>query len=105
MRPEIIATVARRFATVRPAIALGDNRSLLEGHDLFTRMAIHSLNALVGSIGVVGGILPGMEPPPLTPWPEIASDPVAERSLSRGRVDKAGVAEHFLDPDVPRLLP
>lgn len=104
VRPETIVTVARKFASSRPAIALGDNRSLLEGHDLFTRMAIHSLNALVGSIGVAGGVLPGREAPPQTPWPAVTRDETAERGLARGRLDDAGVAERFLDSDVPRGL-
>lgn len=103
--PDTIVTVARRLASGRPAIVLDDNRSLLEGHDLFTRMAIHSLNALVGSIGVSGGVLPSREPPIQWAWPEVQLDSTAERGLARGRLDDAGVDERFLDSHVPRGLP
>jgi len=80
--PETIVTVARRFARLRPSIALYDDRSPLEGGDLYTWMAIHSLNALVGSIGARGGILPAGEPPPLTPWPEFTPEAGAREGLS-----------------------
>jgi anaerobic selenocysteine-containing dehydrogenase len=100
-RPETIVTLARRFAGSRPAIALGDNRSALEGHDLFTRMAIHSLNVLVGSIGVSGGVLPGRKPPPLTVWPELELDEIAAAGLKSPRLDGAGKGERFLDTDAP----
>ena len=103
--PETIVTVARRFAGARPAIALSDNRSPLEGHNLFTRMAIHSLNALVGSIGVRGGVFAGQSELPLSPWPEVTLDETAKRGLARERLDRAGVGEHFLDSNVPRRLP
>lgn len=103
--PGTIVTVARRLATARSAVVLGDNRSSLEGHDLFTRMAIHSLNALVGSIGIQGGVLPGRDDPPLTAWPEPVLDATARRGLDQRRLDGAGVAERFLDSDVPRGLP
>ena len=103
--PETIVNVARRFASMRPALALGDNRSSLEGHDLFTRMAIHSLNALVGSIGVAGGVLPGRDAPPLLRWPDVVLDEKAVAGLSTGRLDGAGQGAHFLDSDVPRMLP
>ncbi len=104
IRPEIIVAVARRLAAARPAIVLGDNQSSLEGHNLFTRMAIHSLNALVGSIGVQGGVMPGRDAPPLSAWPEVVLDETAERGLARGRLDEAGLAERFMDGDVPRGL-
>ncbi|MBI3119183.1 MAG: molybdopterin-dependent oxidoreductase [Candidatus Hydrogenedentes bacterium] len=104
VRSETIVTVARRLAAARPALVLSDNRSSLEGHDLFTRMAIHSLNALVGSIEAPGGVLSGRDAPPLSVWPEIVPDDTAQRGLAQQRLDNAGVAERFLDSDVPRGL-
>ena len=102
--PETIVTLARRFATSKPALALGDNRALLEGHDLFTRMAIHSLNVLLGNFGRTGGILPGRGAPPLTVWPELAPDPISLRGLETARLDGAGIGQGFLDSDLPRRL-
>lgn len=105
VRLEVLVKVARSLASVRPAVVLGENRSLLEGHDLFTRLAIHSLNALVGSIGVTGGILPGQEEPPLIPWPDVGCDQTAQQGLASRRLDGAGAAEHFLESDAPGQLP
>lgn len=104
VRPETIVSVARRFALKRPAIALDDDRPALQGHDLFTRMAIHSLNVLVGSIGAVGGVLPGNQAPPLAAWPDIKLDETARRGLATRRLDGAGSGERFLDDEVPRGL-
>lgn len=103
--PETIITLARRFAQSRPSIALFDDRSLLEGSDLFTRMATHSLNALVGSVGARGGVLPGEPPPPLTPWPEISMDEVAERGAKTGRLDADRLIEGIPGSDHPGKLP
>ncbi len=102
VRAETIVSVARRFALKRPAIALDEDRSALHGHDLFTRMAIHSLNVLVGSIGAVGGVLPGNQSLPLDDWPNLELDETSRRGLSIRRLDGAGSGERFLDDEVPR---
>lgn len=104
VRTETIVTLARKLATIRPAVVLGDNRSLLEGHDIFTQMAIHSLNALVGSIGVQGGVLSGRPGPPLSAWPELNLDETAERASVLARLDGAEKAERFLDVDAPQAF-
>ena len=51
-----IFEVARGLATTKPAIVIGERGPAYGPDDLYTRMAIHSLNALVGNIGVVGGL-------------------------------------------------
>ncbi len=53
---ETILRLAREFGQNRPAVALGDlQTSTLSGHP-YAAMAVHSLNALVGSIDVPGGV-------------------------------------------------
>ncbi len=90
---ETIQRVAREFATTRPAIALGDVS--WQTNDLFTQMAVHALNALVGSIDVSGGII-RQETPPFAPWPEAAEDDVASQGLAMPRLDRAGTTEYPL---------
>ena len=55
-----ILEIARNLGTLKPAIVIGERGPGVYGagsYDLHTRMAIHSLNALVGNIGVAGGLL------------------------------------------------
>jgi anaerobic selenocysteine-containing dehydrogenase len=104
VRIETSVTLARKLATTRAAVVLGDNRSHLEGHDIFTQMAIHSLNALLGSIGIQGGVLSGRQRPPLSVWPEVGLDETAKRGAGLARLDRAEMAGHFLDTDAPQAF-
>jgi thiosulfate reductase / polysulfide reductase chain A len=52
---EIIAT-AREFGTTRPAIALFERGAHTHSNGVYNGMAIHSLNALVGSLYAEGGL-------------------------------------------------
>jgi anaerobic selenocysteine-containing dehydrogenase len=51
VKPNVIARIAREFATRRPSVAVGDSR------DVDALAAIYALNALVGAYGKPGGIL------------------------------------------------
>jgi anaerobic selenocysteine-containing dehydrogenase len=84
---ETIARVAREFAAAERPVAAGD----LSGYtnSLRAQWAVHTLNALVGSIEAPGGMM-RQEDPPLAPWPELELDPVAEQGLSRPRAGGAG---------------
>lgn len=82
-----IKRVAREFAATRPAVAIG--QAGRQTNDLFTQMAVHALNALVGSINVPGGIIK-QDAPPFTTWPEVVEDSLAEKGLSMPRLDHAG---------------
>ena len=53
VKAEVIARIAREFATRRPSVAVGDSR------DVHSLAAIYALNALVGAYGKEGGILDG----------------------------------------------
>ncbi len=54
---ETILRVAREAARNRPVVAIGGRQTSCLAGDPYTAMAVHSLNALLGSIGVPGGVL------------------------------------------------
>ncbi len=87
-----IARLAGEFGTNRPSVAVVPCKGgLLNGsvNGLYTAMAIHALNALVGSIETPGGVL--VQRYPTCPgWPELPPDPVAEGGRQAERVDGAG---------------
>jgi anaerobic selenocysteine-containing dehydrogenase len=56
-------------------------------------MAVHSLNALVGNINRIGGVLVHKSIP-LRPLSEINADAVARQGLKRPRLDHAGSLRH-----------
>jgi len=59
---EILAT-AREFGTTRPAIALFERGAHAHSNGVYNAMAIHTLNALVGSLFARGGLMYQMGPP------------------------------------------
>lgn len=99
-----ILEIARDLATIKPAVVVGERGPAYGPDDLHTRMAIHSLNALIGSLGVRGGLLIQGELP-LTPLPPVSPDEAAQRGLARPRVDGAGQGEYLLASEVPQVLP
>jgi anaerobic selenocysteine-containing dehydrogenase len=90
-----IARLAGEFATNRPAIAMLPTSfgALASGNGLYTAMAVHALNALVGSLDIKGGIQTQRYVQPAD-WPALAADPaadaVAEAGLAQERLDGAG---------------
>lgn len=84
---ERLFQVARGFAASKRAIALGERGPAYQSNDLYTRMAIHSLNALVGSIGRPGGVV-RQGTVPLKPWGAVESDAAARAGLGRPRMDR-----------------
>ncbi len=106
-----ISRLAGEFAGNKPSVAvLPGKGGLLNGSigGLYSAMAIHMLNALVGSIERPGGVLT-QRYFPYTEWPELAVDPIAEQGRQAERVDGAGtrfplarhayqaVADHILE--------
>lgn len=80
-----IFRVAREFSTARPAIALGFDGGGTLRQSAYTQVAIHSLNALVGSIDVPGGITVFQDVTLLDQPPEL--DETAENGLKAPRLD------------------
>ena len=101
---DTILEVARELGTTRPALVIGERGPSYGPDDLRTRMAIHALNALVGSIGARGGLIPQAELP-LSPLPQPPPDEAARESLARPRIDGAGQGEYFAAPDASQALP
>jgi anaerobic selenocysteine-containing dehydrogenase len=60
---ETILRIAREFAANRPALAIGDHQTSTLTGNPHAAMAVHSLNAMVGSIDAPGGVLVQPEPP------------------------------------------
>lgn len=88
---DVIARIAGEFATNRPAVAVlpTEPGELSSGNALYTALAVHALNALVGSIDAKGGVIL-QRFPELTEWPAYSLDAVARKSESRERIDGAG---------------
>jgi anaerobic selenocysteine-containing dehydrogenase len=101
---ETITRIAREFATTRPSVAIGDRGISMWSNGLFNQMAVHALNALVGSIDTRGGVLTQRKVPFLH-WPELAPDAVAEEGRAQPRVDLTGTRRYPLADDVYQQLP
>ncbi len=99
---ETIERLAREFAAARPAaVAAGDVSGY--SNSLYSQWAVHTLNALVGSIDAPGGVLRQMEAP-LASWPEPTLDEIAAQGLAQPRADGAATAEFPLSESVPHAL-
>ncbi len=93
-----IIRVARQFASTRPAVAIGDERSGPGAQSPGTAMAIHALNALVGAINAPGGVLTAAAAP-LDALPTAPADEVAVRGRASARIGAGGRA----GSDLPAL--
>jgi anaerobic selenocysteine-containing dehydrogenase len=99
-----ILEIARDLATLRPAIVIGERGPAYGRDDIHTRMAIHSLNALLGSIGVRGGLVIQGELP-LAQLPAVEQDDPAKHGLAQARIDGAGRGRYLLVSGAPQVLP
>jgi anaerobic selenocysteine-containing dehydrogenase len=99
-----ILEIARGLGTIKPAIVIGERGPSYGPDDLHTRMAIHSLNALVGNIGVSGGLLLQGDLP-LAPLPSIVADAPARHAFSQARIDGAGESPYVMVSDAPQVVP
>jgi anaerobic selenocysteine-containing dehydrogenase len=87
-----IARLAGEFAGNAPAVAILPGKGgLLNGGfgGVYTAMAVHLLNALVGSIEKEGGVLT-QQYMPCVEYPKLPSDSVAAKGLQTERIDGAG---------------
>jgi len=101
---QTIVRVAREFASARPAVALAERGAAFHTNGLYNRMAIHALNALMGSIQTPGGTVIQRQPP-LIPLPPVTRDAVAAHGLSAPRIDGAGTATSPLGSSGVGALP
>jgi len=83
---EIIMDLARQLPRYAPTVAIPGRAAALSDNGEWTCWAIHSLNALLGSIGVEGGVHEPL-PPPYGSGSEFELDPIAAAGLSKPRFD------------------
>jgi anaerobic selenocysteine-containing dehydrogenase len=95
---EDIFSLARAFVNRRPAIALGEKGLSYRPNDIYTRMAIHSLNGLSGSLGSKG-CLTVQSDVPLTAWPA----PEQEESVRFGNSQPRSMAQARGNTFWPRM--
>jgi len=96
---ETIRRLAREFAGNKPAVAVA-GRGLGEATNaLFNHVAIHALNALVGSVDGPGGTLRPRQPP-FTPW-----QPALPDETALPRLDGAGGPTYPLAAGALHTLP
>ena len=105
-----ISRIAGEFAGNPPAVALLPGKGgLLNGsfNGVSAAMAVHALNALVGSIDVPGGALT-QRYPACPAWPDLPADALAEAGRKAERVDGAGtqfpLARHAYQAVADRVL-
>jgi menaquinone reductase, molybdopterin-binding-like subunit len=87
-----ISRLAGEFAGNKPAVAIAPGKGgLLNGTfgGVYAAMAIHCLNALVGSVETPGGLLT-QRLPDLQPWPDLPDDPIVQLGCQAERADGAG---------------
>jgi anaerobic selenocysteine-containing dehydrogenase len=101
---DTIVTLAKEFAGNKPAVAVADPHATDYSNGLYNALAIHSLNALIGSIDVPGGVLVKRDVP-LQELPGLKLDPAARKSLSQPRLDSVENGRYPLATAVPSLIP
>ncbi|MBU0492418.1 MAG: molybdopterin-dependent oxidoreductase [Chloroflexi bacterium] len=99
---ETIKRLAREFAGTSPALAVAGDAVGQQTNGLSSLMAIHALNALVGSIDAPGGVVM-QRPAPLTPWPTVWMDETTTQGLAQPRFD--GPTSYPLALSAPGHLP
>lgn len=80
---EVILRLAREFGRNFPAVALGDAQTSTLPGNPYAAMAVHSLNALVGSLEVPGGVLKQQDLPLPT------TEELASKVPPQPRIDQA----------------
>ncbi len=101
---ETIERIAREFATTHPAIAAGERGASMQTNGVFTRMAIHALNALVGSVGRIGGPI-RQQDPPLASVPVVTEDAIATAGTAQPAFDFRGTMYYPLAGKVYQGVP
>ena len=86
---KVIRRIAREFARTRPAIALRGKASTAWPNGSYTSYAIFCLNALVGSIDVMGGVT-YQEDPGYRDMPRLVEDDIARRGKAQPSIDLRG---------------
>ncbi|TAJ90339.1 hypothetical protein EPO44_14880, partial [bacterium] len=99
---EVIERLAREFARSGPSLALAGDGLLQQGDATRSAVAIHALNALVGSIDRQGGVLV-QQSPPLSSWSPVQQDQIAAAGIGRPvlRLSSAGILSETILAERP----
>lgn len=97
-----IERLAREFAEHQPGVALAGRGVAAHTNGVYNVLAVHALNALVGSIDAPGGVLVQRQPP-FASWPEPELDEIALRGSRRPRFDLDGEIPPLADSQVVQL--
>jgi len=100
---EDIVQLARKFAANRPAVAIGGAGVARQTNGFYAQLAIHALNALVGSIETLGGFQQ-RDGLPLSDWPEAKLDEAAKLSIGEPRIDWSQTKTFPLSTHLPANL-
>lgn len=99
-----IVTLAKEFIANKPSIAILDDNVTNYSNGLYNALAIHSLNALAGSIDVPGGVLVQRNAP-LQALPPVNVDEKTKKSLLQPRIDSSEKDLVPLASSIPSLIP
>ncbi len=94
--------IAKEIAQRRPAIVLMNTQEQFSSNGLPTALAVHALNALLGSMGRPGGILRQV-PAPVHSWPEIQLDGIAREKLQNPVALGGNSVDYFFKNELDRL--
>lgn len=100
-----IVDLAKAFAGAKKPLAVcgrGNGRQVAGNAQEF--LAVHFLNALMGSINTAGGVIAVPEPDYIE-WPEPEMDAVASRGMQQARLDGAGGKDFPLSRYLLNRLP
>lgn len=81
-----IERLAREAAAQRPTIAVAGRGAAAHTGGVYAVLAVHALNALLGSVDASGGVLVQRHPP-FAEWPAPELDAAARAGLGRPRID------------------
>jgi anaerobic selenocysteine-containing dehydrogenase len=100
-----IIDLAKAFAGAKKPLAIcGRGNGRQEAGNVQEFMAVHFLNALMGSLNTAGGVIAVPEPDYID-WPEPEMDAVASQGMQQARVDGAGGKEFPLSRYLLNRLP
>ncbi|MFQ5729529.1 MAG: molybdopterin-dependent oxidoreductase, partial [Waddliaceae bacterium] len=98
-----IVKLAKGLSSIRPALVIGGGATSLYSNATHTEMAIHSLNALLGSLEVPGG-LTHQQRVNLMPFPKVGLDTIAHNGLTQPVIDSPQKAIFSLPSHDPDML-
>ncbi len=101
---DTIVNLAKEFASDTPAVAVMDHNATQYSNGMYNALAIHSLNALVGSIDVRGGVLVKRDVP-LQGLPRISVDEATNKSLEQPRIDGSDQGRFPFASSIPSQIP